>query len=82
MRHVTIDRQALKNALRPLLQAAIKARVESAPWQHTNRDAYYSPSQWWADAEHTQRHTLATGISAAVSGAVISITLDFQVNDL
>lgn len=82
MQYVTIKREAVKNALRPLVQAAIARRVAAAPWQHANRDSYYSPSQWWADAAHTQRHSLRTDISATAAGNTISIRLAFEVVEI
>ena len=83
MKTVSINRSALKDALRPLLQAALKKRVEAGAWSHVNKDSYYSPSQWWVDAQNgSVRHSLETGISASMTGSVISINLNFNIIDI
>ena len=83
MKTVSINRAALKDALRPLLQAALKKRVEAGAWSHVNKDSYYSPSQWWVDAQNgSVRHSLETGISASMTGSVISINLNFNIIDI
>ena len=83
MKKVSINRDALKNALRPLLQASLKTRVEAGAWSHINKDSYYSPSQWWVDAQNgSVRHSLETGISATMNGSVISINLNFNIIDI
>lgn len=83
MKTVSINRAALKDALRPLLQAALKKRVEAGAWSHINKDSYYSPSQWWVDAQNgSVRHSLETGISASMTGSVISINLNFNIIDI
>lgn len=84
MSTVTINRDNLKNALRPIFQAAIKRRVEAGTWSHDNRDAIYSPSEWWVDEQTngTIRHQLQTGISASASGSNITINLTFEILDI
>lgn len=83
MKTVSINRAALKDALRPLLQAALKKRVEAGAWSHVNTDGIYSPSQWWVDAQNgSVRHSLETGISASMTGSVISINLNFNIIDI
>lgn len=83
MKTVSINRAALKDALRPLLQAALKKRVVAGAWSHINKDSYYSPSQWWVDAQNgSVRHSLETGISASMTGSVISINLNFNIIDI
>lgn len=83
MKTVSINRADLKDALRPLLQAALKKRVEAGAWSHVNKDSYYSPSQWWVDAQNgSVRHSLETGISASMTGSVISINLNFNIIDI
>ena len=83
MTSITISRENLKNALRPLLQASIKRRVEAGAWTHVNRDSYFSPSQWWVDALNGNiRHSLETGISATMNGNVISVKLAFTIIDI
>lgn len=83
MPYITINREKLKNALRPKFRAAIKQRVEAGAWTHTNRDYIYSPSQWWVDAQNgSVRHSLETGISAKVNGNIIDINLTFNIIDI
>ena len=85
MKAVSINRAALKDSLRPLLQAALKKRVEAGAWSHINKDdvMQYSPAQWWVDAQNgSVRHSLETGISASMNGSVISINLNFNIIDI
>ena len=84
MKTVSINRDALKDSLRPLLQAALKKRVEAGVWSHVNKDdkMQFSPAQWWVDAQNSVRHSLETGISASMTGSVISINLNFNIIDI
>ncbi len=74
---VTINREALKTAIKQKLLARI-AEVKSGPFPHYNHDAEFSPSQWWVDAAMTDRRTLSTSANFEVDGDSLIITLNFS----
>lgn len=83
MKAITLNREKLKDALRPIFRNAVKRRIEAGRWTHANADAYFSPSQWWVDAQNgSVRHSLNTGISAAVDDNKINIGLIFEIVDI
>jgi hypothetical protein len=82
MKTVHLDREKMKNFLRPLFREAIKKRLESNAWSHVNKDNYLSPSEWWFDINETIRHSLQTGISAELNGNTITVNLTYEVQDI
>lgn len=87
--NVTINREALKNALRPLVRRSVKTRVESGKWQHTNHDASNRPAVWWKyynhdTDEYSGRRSLETAIQASMpdGGDTITINLIFHIIDI
>lgn len=85
--NVTIKREALKNALRPLVRRVVKARVESGAWQHTNYDSANRPAEWWQNYVNGQlinRRSLETAIQASMpdGGDTITINLIFHIIDI
>jgi hypothetical protein len=81
MKTVYINKEKLKNFLRPLFREALKKRIESNSWTHTNRDNYLSPSEWWFDVNETIRHSLQTDISAELNGNTIKVNLTYAIID-
>ena len=65
-----IDTNAICDAARQLL----RKRFEEL---HTNKDAYYSPSQYWFDLDRTDRRTVSTSMSVGLRGTTIVISLSY-----
>ena len=87
--NVTINREALKNALRPMVRRVVKARVESGKWQHTNHDPEHRPAEWWKNYDFDTgnfigRRSLETAIQASMpdGGDTITINLIFHIIDM
>ncbi len=74
---VTLDRDSLKAAVKASLSQRIAA-VAAGDVPHSNRDYMYSPSRWWTDEAHTDRHTLSTSASFSIAGDVITIHLNYS----
>lgn len=87
--NVSINRESLKNALRPLVRRIVKARVESGAWEHTNHDTENRPAEWWKNYnretnEYSDRRSLETAIQASMpdGGDTITINLIFHIIDI
>lgn len=67
----------LQAIIRRLVRASIARRCAAAGWQHTNSDGVHTPAEWgvdtWGDQAH--RHTLATGLTAALDEGSGELTL-------
>lgn len=73
----------LKEKVQELTLARLRALVSLYPTPpHTNRDAYFSPSQWDYDEGRTVRHTLATSASQSMSGEVLRYELNYEIQTL
>lgn len=72
-----IDANAICNAARQLLRKRFAELLQNIPCSHTNRDAYYSPSQYWYDLDRTDRRTVSTSMSVELRGTTIVITLSY-----
>lgn len=78
---ITLDKTALKNAIKRKLLNEIAARAQA--WQHTNSSGSLSPAEWWQDAYHGAiRHSLATDIETTVSENGLEIRLIYQIVDI
>ena len=72
-----IDTNAICNAARQLLRKKFAELLQNIPCSHTNRDAYYSPSQYWYDLDRTDRRTVSTSMSVGLRGNTIVISLSY-----
>ena len=72
---VSINREAVKAAIKARILAAIEARPDSV--QHYNHDAEFSPSEWWNDTAMTDRRTLTTTATMSVDGDTVAIHLTY-----
>ena len=83
-RKITLDKNALKKAIKSLLLNEIAQRAQA--WKHTNSSGSQSPSQWWVDKPVYQgakvRHQLATDIETSVSQDGLEIRLIYQIEDI
>lgn len=66
-------------AVRQLTMQKLAEQLAAATVTHTNRDGVYSPSQWWFDAERTERHGMRTSGSVSLSGSVILLKLSYEI---
>ena len=73
---VTLNRDSLKAAIKDRLRQRI-ADVAAGDVPHGNRDAQYSPSEWWADVAGTDRRILSTSASLSIAADVITIRINF-----
>ena len=72
-----IDTNAICNAARQLLRKKFAELLQNIPCSHTNRDAYYSPSQYWYDLDRTDCRTVSTSMSVGLRGNTIVISLSY-----
>ena len=72
-----IDKSAICNAARQLLQQRFAEMVQNIPCTHTNSDAVFSPSQYWYDKAMTDRRSVSTSMSVGLRGNTIVITLSY-----
>lgn len=81
---ITLDKNALKKAIKRKLLNEIAARAQN--WKHTNSSGSQSPAQWWVDKPVYQgakvRHQLATDIETTVSENGLEIRLIYQIEDI
>lgn len=72
-----IDTNAICDAARQLLRKRFEELLQNIPCTHTNKDAYYSPSQYWFDLARTDRRTVSTSMSVGLRGTTIVISLSY-----
>ena len=83
-RKITLDKNALKKAIKSLLLNEIAQRAQA--WKHTNSSGSQSPAQWWVDKPVYEgakvRHELVTDIETTVSENGLEIRLIYEIVDI
>ena len=74
-----VNRDEFLRAVQQLTMQRLGRQLDSATVTHANRDGVFSPSEWWYDAEETERHGLRTGASVSLSGNVILLKLNYEI---
>lgn len=75
-----VDKETMLERVKRLTLRRLSDRLTAATVAHTNRDAYYSPSEWWYDSGRTQRHTLTTTAAWSMNGTTVTLTLNFTIS--
>lgn len=78
---VSVNRAALKERLRVLIHSHIAAAAMGV--SHTNKDANYSPSRWFAGdfGDFSTRHALVTDGSMSFANGKLTVELTYTVVD-
>lgn len=77
--NVSFNENPFMDAVRQAVAARLAALAATSRPTHDNSDSRFSPAEWWADEERTERHAMQTGASISVSGLAVSVELDYSV---
>lgn len=78
--HVSFNESPFTAAVREAVEARLAQLASGSSPTHENSDANFSPAEWWADEERTERHTMETSASISASGLTVKITLNYSVS--
>lgn len=73
------DKETLLDRVKRLTLRRLSDRLTAATVQHVNRDANYTPSEWWYDTGRTVRHTLATAAAWRLDGLEATLSLTYTI---
>lgn len=78
--HVSFNEDPYTEAVRQAVEARLAQLANGGQATHENSDGNFSPAEWWADEERTERHTMQTSASISASGLTVKITLNYSVS--
>lgn len=78
--NVSFNEDPFNAAVRQAVEARLAQLANGGQPTHENSDGNFSPAEWWADEERTERHTMQTTASLSVSGLTVKVTLNYSVS--
>lgn len=77
--NVSFNESPFIDAVRQAVAARLASLAAASQPTHDNSDSHFSPAEWWADEERTERHSMQTSASVSASGLTVSVNLEYSV---